>query len=186
MTINQLIKYAEKNNISLNDEVLIASPSIDDNSPKRKNTDKVPAVIGHFRQIGSHKDSFLAPNNAIVLITNCFPELDLSESGVRNIVNDANFDNELMSARFKPESIIAKEYEGYMKTYFQEYLKSVGYSSDKSQANIFNCIERLCKRHTNQEYTNWNDSFVIDIIRSLMEIGISKPDIDSAIQSFGN
>ena len=186
MTINQLIKYAEKNNISLDDEVLIASPSIDDISPKRKNTDKIPVVIGHFRQIGSHKDSFLAPNNAIVLITNCFPELDLSKSGVKNIVNSTNFDNELMSTRLKPESIIAKEYEGYMKTYFHEYFKSVGYSSDKSQASIFNCIEKLCKRHTNQEYTNWDDSLVIDIIRSLMEIGISKQDIDSAIQNFGS
>lgn len=186
MTTNQLIKYAKKNNISLNDEILIASPSIDDISPKRKNTDKVPAVIGCFRQIGSYKDSFLAKNNAIVLVTNCFPELDLSKSGVKNIVNSANFDNELMSARLKPESIIAKEYEGYMKTYFQEYLKSVGYSDYKSQASIYDCIEGLCKRHTNQEYINWDDSLVSDITRSLMGIDISKQDIDSAIQNFGD
>ena len=186
MTINQLIRYAEKNNISLNDEVLIASPSIDNLNPKRKDTDKVPAVVGCFRQIGSYKDSFLAPNKSIVLITSCFPELDLSKSGVKNIVNSANFDNELMSARLKPESIIAKEYEDYMKTYFRDCLKSVGYSSYKSQASIFDCIERLCKRHTNQEYTNWDDSLVSDITRGLMEIGISKQDIDSAIQNFGN
>lgn len=186
MTINQIIKYAEKNNISLDDEVLIASPSIDDISPKRKNTDKVPAVIGHFRQIGSHKDSFLAPNNAVVLITNCFPELDLSESGVKNIVNSVNFDNELLSARLKPESIIAKEYESYMRNYFQDTLEKAGYISYKTQASIGGCIEKLCKRHTNQEYTNWANSFVNDLVLSLIEIGVSKQDIDLAIQKFGN
>lgn len=186
MTINQLIKYAKKNNISLNDEVLIASPSIDNLNPKRKDTDKIPTVVGCFRQIGSYKDSFLAPNKSIVLITSCFPELDLSESGVKNIVNNTNFDNELMSARLKPDSVIAKEYADYMRNYFQETLEHIGYISHEIQESIGSCIERLCKRHTNQEYTNWDDSLVIDIIRSLMEIGIHKQDIDSAIQNFGN
>lgn len=186
MTINQLIKYAKKNNISLNDEVLIASPSIANLNPKRKDTDKIPAVVGCFRQIGSYKDSFLAPNKSIVLITSCFPELDLSKSGVKNIVNSANFDNELMSARLKPESIIAKEYEDYMRNYFQETLEHTGYISHKTQESIGDCIERLCKRHTNQEYTNWDNSFVNDLVLSLVEIGVSKQDVYLAIQNFGN
>lgn len=187
MTINQIIKYAEKNNISLDDEILIASPS--DEIIKNK---KPETIISVFRQMGSYQDNQLGScvfghGKHVLLIANTFHTPDLSGFGksISNIVEEATFDKDLKTNRLKPDCQIAKEFVAYLTDNLEHHLNAMGYDSFKFDQELQEKIPKVCSIHTNQEYSEWHPTFVADLAYCLTEMGVKKEEAIKLVKELG-
>lgn len=187
MNINQIIKYAEKNNISLDDEILIASPS--DEITKNK---KPETIISVFRQMGSYQDNQLGScvfghGKHVLLIANTFHTPDLSGFGksISNIVEEATFDKDLKTNRLKPDCQIAKEFVSYLTDNLENCLNAMGYDSFEFDQELHEKVPKVCSKHTNQEYAEWNPTFVADIAYCLVNMGVKKEEAIKLVKKLG-
>lgn len=187
MTINQIIKYAEKNNISLDDEILIASPS--DEITKNK---KPETMISVFRQMGSYQDNHLGAHvfgdeKHVLLIVSTLHKLDLSgfKSSISNIVEEATFDKDLKTNRLKPDCQIAKEFVAYLTDNLENSLNAMGYDSFEFDQELHEKVLKVCSKHTNQEYAEWNPTFVADLAYCLTDIGVKKEEAIKLVKKLG-
>lgn len=187
MTINHLIKYAEKNNINLDDEVLIASPSNEITKNKKPET-----IISAFRQMGSYQDNQLGSHvfgdeKHVLLIVNTFPKLDLSGFGdsISNIVDESTFDKDLKTNRLKPDCQIAKEFVAYLTNNLKNCLNAMGYDSFNFDQELQEIIQKVCSKHTNQEYSEWNPTFVADLAYCLIDMGVRNEEAIKLVKKLG-
>lgn len=186
MNINQIIKYAEKNNIDFDDEILIASPS-DERTKNKQET-----IISVFRQMGSYQDKRLdahvfGDEKHVLLIANTFQKPDLSGFGnsISNIVDEATFDKDLKTNRLKPECQIAKEFVAYLTDNLENCLNTMGYDSFKFDQELQERIPKVCAKHTNQEYSEWHPTFVADLVYCLIDMGVNKEKAIKLIKKLG-
>ena len=187
MNINQIIKYAEKNNIDFDDEILIASLSTE-----KTKSGKPKTVIGEFTQMGSYQDTTLGAHvfgdeKRVLLVTNTFPELDLSGYGktISNIVDRQTFDKDLKSNRLKPECQIAREFVRYLTDNMENCLDAMGYSSYEFTQELQEKIPKVCSKHTNQEYSEWHPTFVADLAYCLIDMGVKKEEAIKLVKKLG-
>ena len=85
----------------------------------------------------------------------------------------------------KPDCQIAKEFVTYLTDNLENCLDAMGYVSFEFTEELHEKVPKVCSKHTNQEYAEWNPTFVADLAYCLTDMGVKKEEAIKLVKKLG-